>query len=167
MEKNSIRNIVVALDFDGEAPDLLQLSAELGSKLGAAVHLVHVYQPDPARVYDSSIYPSIYPVMIDAEETAAEHEEFLQYEKRRLRRDLAELLHADVKAKAYMKPEKRSTAKSILEFAGEVDADLLLIGTNCSGALEEMIVGSVAKTVLKRSTVPVLLIPPHVRRTKK
>lgn len=161
MEKSSIRNIAVALDFDGEADEILRLSVEFGSKFEAAVHLVHVYQPDPARAYDANIYP----VLIDGGETVSEHEEILRGEKRHLRRCLGELQRADIEAKAYMRSVDRSIPKSILDFATDAEADLIVIGTNRPGVLDRMIVGSVAKAVLKRSHIPVLLVPPPDRRT--
>ncbi len=154
MTYNSIHRIVVAIDFGDEAEDILQLAGELGRELSAEIHLVHIYQPDPCSAYELMLYPVLIP-----QETAAGHEAILQDERRQLRDQAAELRKKGAKTSAYMKPVSGDIPHSILEFVSEVHANLILIGTSRPNRLNEMIVGSVAKKVLKQSPVPVLLVP--------
>jgi nucleotide-binding universal stress UspA family protein len=50
-------------------------------------------------------------------------------------------------------------AEEILNQADELNADLIVMGTHGHGAMYNLLVGSVTKGVLKRSTRPVLLVP--------
>ncbi|QEI08318.1 universal stress protein [Pigmentiphaga aceris] len=47
---------------------------------------------------------------------------------------------------------------AIVDYANEVSADLIVIGTHGHGALLNAVMGSVASKVLTKSSVPVLLI---------
>lgn len=154
MEKHSIRKIAVAIDFVDEADDILRVAEELGKGLSAELHLVHIYQPDPDPFSDAIIYP-----VLAAAETEAEHEQVLQGERRQLRAQTERLKLAGAKAFGEMKPVEKSLAESILEFADDLGVDMIIIGTRRPGRIEELLVGSVAKTVLKKSRIPVLLVP--------
>ncbi|MGH2627968.1 MAG: universal stress protein [Anaerolineales bacterium] len=50
-------------------------------------------------------------------------------------------------------------AEMILDTAGAVDADLIVMTTHGRSSLSRLIYGSVAEAVLRRSPIPVLLIP--------
>ncbi len=154
MEANSINKILVAIDFADEAEDILKIAGELGSSLSAEIHLVHVYRPDPDPVYDSIIFP-----VLVAGETEAEHEKVLQEERSQLRGQADRLRKAGAKTFGYMKPMEKGIAKSILNFVDEIHADLIVIGTRHPNRIDEFLVGSVAKKVLKKSQTPVLLVP--------
>lgn len=154
METDSFQKILVAIDFADVAEDLLQIAGELGRRLSAELHLVHVYRPDPDLAYESILYPVLVPG-----ETVAEHEALLQAERRQLRGQADKLRKHGSKTFGYMKPFRKDTAGSILEFAEEIHADMILIGTSRPGRIEEFLVGSVAKKVLKKSPIPVLLVP--------
>ncbi len=47
----------------------------------------------------------------------------------------------------------------ILDAAKSLQCDLIVIGTQSHGGLKQMVMGSTAQRVLKRSTVPVLVVP--------
>jgi nucleotide-binding universal stress UspA family protein len=51
-------------------------------------------------------------------------------------------------------------ASAILEHAARLPADLLVMGTHGRGGFERLILGSVAETVLRRASCPVLTVPP-------
>ena len=155
--KSSIRKIVVAIDFGDEAEDILHMAGELGRALSAEIHLVHIYQPDPCSPYEMMLYPVLIP-----QETVAGHEAILRDERRQLRNQAADLREKEVVTFAYMKPLEGTIPHSILEFVSDLHGDLILIGTSRPNRLNEMIVGSVAKKVLKESVVPVLLIPRRI-----
>lgn len=154
METDSIQKILIAIDFVDVAEDIIQIAGELGRGMSAELHLVHVYRPNPDMGYDSILYPVLVPG-----ETLAEHEALLQAERRQLRGQADKLRQAGSKTFGYMKPVEKDIAGSILDFADEIQADMVLIGTSRPGRFEEFLVGSVAKRVLKNSPIPILLIP--------
>ena len=49
-------------------------------------------------------------------------------------------------------------AEKILEYAGEIDADLIIVGCSRQSVLGEALIGSTANKVLHRSDRPVLLV---------
>lgn len=55
---------------------------------------------------------------------------------------------------------ERDVVASILGHAGEFGADLIVLATHGWGGMRDLLVGSVAQQVLKRGTVPVLLVKP-------
>jgi nucleotide-binding universal stress UspA family protein len=58
--------------------------------------------------------------------------------------------------------EDVSVARAILDRAGEIQADLIVIGTQGRSRLERFGLGSVAETVLRKAECPVLAVPPDV-----
>jgi nucleotide-binding universal stress UspA family protein len=63
--------------------------------------------------------------------------------------------------------ENGPPAKTIVERAGTVPADLIVMGTHGTSGFEHLILGSVAERVLRQATCPVLTVPPHARTTSK
>jgi nucleotide-binding universal stress UspA family protein len=55
------------------------------------------------------------------------------------------------------------TVDTILQEAADLDVDIIAVGSHGWGAMYELLVGSVSKEVLRRSPVPVLVIPTHDR----
>jgi nucleotide-binding universal stress UspA family protein len=51
------------------------------------------------------------------------------------------------------------TVEEILECARTIKADVIVMGRHGHGAMYNLLVGSVTEGVLKRATVPVLLVP--------
>ncbi len=60
-----------------------------------------------------------------------------------------------------MKPTGKSIPASILEFADEIQADLIVVGNHRAGRLERIILGSSSEGVMRKSDVPVLVVPRH------
>jgi nucleotide-binding universal stress UspA family protein len=149
-----MKRIAVALDFDEEAPDILDTALQLGKNMGAEIHLVHVYPPEPVPV----MAPDAYSYLVDCE-SPEEHEELLQEEKTKIRAEVSKLRKEDINAQGYMKPEDKNVAHSILDFSTSIDADMIVMGTNRPGRLERLFLGSCAEAILRQSTIPVLVIP--------
>ena len=139
METDSIQKILVAIDFVDEAEDILKIAGQLGTSLSAELHLVHVFRPDLDLAYESIMYP----VLVQGE-TLAEHEALLQAERRQLRGQTEQLRQSGAKTFGYMKPVEKDIACSILDFAEEIHADMILIGTSRPNRVEEFFLGSVA-----------------------
>ena len=52
-----------------------------------------------------------------------------------------------------------SPARSILEEAQRVNADMIVLGSHGHSAIGEVMLGSVAHKIAMKATVPVLLVP--------
>ena len=62
-----------------------------------------------------------------------------------------------VDAHGFMKSDE--TEKGLIEFAGNHHAELLVIGTHSRNLLSRVLLGSVAEGVVRRSPIPVLVVP--------
>ena len=57
--------------------------------------------------------------------------------------------------------DQGNPARCILEHAGTVPADLIVIGTHGQSGFERLVLGSVAEKVLRKATCPVMTVPPR------
>jgi len=143
-------NILVALDGSDASSRALDAALALAAETGA--RLTPVYVVDflvPA--YDTSGYdPSI---LVDA----------FREEGLRVTEDAATRMKArDVAGTpriANVAPAGEDVAQRIVGLAGEIDADLIVIGTHGRRGFRRLVLGSVAERVLRHATCPVLMIP--------
>ena len=143
-------NILVALDGSDTSSRALDAALALASETGA--RLTPVYVVDflvPA--YDMYGYdPSI---LIDA----------FREEGLRVTEDAARRMKArDVAGTPQISnvaPAGEDVAHRIVGFAGEIDADLIVMGTHGRRGFQRLFLGSVAERVLRQATCPVLMIP--------
>ncbi|WP_284889030.1 universal stress protein [Burkholderia sp. lyk4-R2A-23] len=143
-------NILVALDGSDTSSRALDAALDLASDTHA--RLTPVYVIDflvPA--YDTYGYdPSI---LIDA----------FREEGLRVTADAATRMKArDVAGTPQIcnvAPAGEDVAQRIVGFAGEIDADLIVLGTHGRRGFRRLVLGSVAERVLRHATCPVLMIP--------
>ena len=82
----------------------------------------------------------------------------LEDEARQLLTDVAvEAAHAAVESTATVRTGV--PAAELLAFADETGADLLVVGTDASRSLDRHVATSVARRIVRRTTVPVLVVP--------
>ena len=81
------------------------------------------------------------------------------------RRQVAALFTASLDVEVLV--ESGRPANQILERAGSLPADLIVIGTHGASGFEHLLLGSVTEKVLRRASCPVLTVPPLARTTSK
>ncbi|KVL28294.1 universal stress protein UspA [Burkholderia territorii] len=143
-------NILVALDGSDTSSRALDAALNLASETGA--RLTPVYVVDflvPA--YDTYGYdPSI---LVDA----------FREEGLRVTEDAAKRMKArDVAGTPQISnvaPAGEDVAQRIVGLAGELNADLIVIGTHGRRGFRRVVLGSVAERVLRQARCPVLMIP--------
>ena len=57
-----------------------------------------------------------------------------------------------------------SAAETIIDFAKQKKVDLILMTTNVSSEISQLIIGSVANKVMRYSRLPVLMVRPPVKK---
>ena len=140
--------LLAALDLATTTPAVLREARAWARRLSAELFLIHVTEPDPDFIGYGAGPESVRLAVAHKFTRAHQRLEALSVELRKEGLDATALLL------------QGATAETILREADRLSADVVLMGTRARGAVRELFVGSVSKEVLRRSTRPVLLIPP-------
>ncbi len=151
-----MKKVLIALDYDPSAQKVAEAGYEMAKSMNAQVYLLHV-------VSDATYYSSLNysPIMgfdsfsnMDVVQTEA----------------VVELQEA---AKDYLDKSRQHLGDpsietisrggdfgdTIIDVATEINADIIIMGTHSRRGLEKILMGSVAEKVLRRSAVPMYIIP--------
>lgn len=145
----TFRKILLAYDFSDPANRALLFAAQLATQLGSELHLIHV-QVD---IYDGRSEPAA-GIPWASQDQTDRYMRFLHGELHNAARTVVPEL-ADKLTYHVLRgdPVKRMEA-----LAEELGADLICIGSTGKGAVQRMLLGSVAQALLRTSTVPVLSV---------
>ena len=142
-----VKQIVVGCDLLPFTQSALFFALELARRCGAALHLLHTIEaPADEDVADSPL------------STYAQAQEAQQ---NRLRRRLGNLLPADAIAPGRLKTVLMAgnPGEAICSYASEVGADVIAVGVQPHGALDQILVGSTTEMLLRHAPCPVLTVP--------
>lgn len=142
-----MKTLLVAVDFSVASHKVAAYAAGLAGELSARIVLLHVVEPVASYVPVGAA--------MDVIETAPPPimEEDLKAQETHLKR-LAEGL-SDVETVAVI----GLAADEIVTQAAERGASFIVLGSHGHGALYHLFAGSVVTGVLKRSKIPVLVVP--------
>jgi nucleotide-binding universal stress UspA family protein len=143
-----MKTIIAALDFSDASNLVLAQTAELARATGSDVHLVHAIE-SLANFYD--IYGYTVPDTSEFERHANERAALRLTEKAA---DLG-ISVGKVTTKVLAGP----VVDALLEYTNDLEDSVLVIGTHGHGVLARVLMGSVAEKILRRSKIPVLMIP--------
>ena len=138
------RHVLVATDFSQCSERALDLAARMSDALGAKLTIVHAWDV-PAYVYTNpSFIPTdvVTPILDAAKSQLNDAVE----EARTIVPHAAAMLRQGV------------AWREILASQGELEADLIVIGTHGRTGLAHVFLGSVAEHVVRASPVPVLTV---------
>lgn len=137
------RNILVPTDFSANAGVALDYAVALAAKLDARVHLVHVMGA-PIISGDYAVDPASMVVGVTDD----------------VQLELDRLVAAHGKAAAFGPATLRTgDAQGVIHaVAAEVDADLIVMGSQGRRGLSRLLLGSVAESVARTAACPVLLV---------
>jgi len=147
--------ILVAIDFSNIADKLLQQARLLGKAMSAEVVLMHVAEPNPDHIaYD---YDPAAMYAIDPSEIRKQIAERFHREHRQLQQ-MAERLRADgIDCKALM--VQGPTVDMLLGGVERLGIDFIIAGSHGKGLLSQILLGSSSEELVKKATIPVLLVP--------
>lgn len=146
MKKNKSQKILIALDFHPTSEKVAEVGFAMAKSLGAEVVLLHV----KVQLVDYSlVYKKMGSLKLETvEELGLAAENFLKNSKHKL---------GDHLMKTIVK--EGDFAVSILDAAKEMDINLIVMGSNSTRWLEEIILGRVTNKVLQHSKIPILIVP--------
>lgn len=146
-------NVLAAVDFSAVTQQVIAVLGRIAAAMPARVFLVHVAPPDPAFVgYDAG------PELV-REQVAAE----LRALHRQLQELADRLREGGIEATALLL--QGPTVDTLIAESGKLEAGIIVLGSHGHGAVYDLLVGSVAEGVVRRSKVPVLLVPAQVSGT--
>ena len=158
-----MKKVLIAVDYDPSAQKIAETGYSLAKTMGAQVTLLHV--TSDATYYSSLNYS---PIMgfdsfsnLDVVQTDIVNqlqegaEEYLTKTRQFLGDDTIRIMVRD-----------GDFGDSILEVADEINADFIVLGTHSRSGWDKLLMGSVAEKVLRKSTIPMFIIPTH-REEKK
>jgi nucleotide-binding universal stress UspA family protein len=134
-----IHTILHPTDFSERSANALQLACALACDYGARIVILHVVAP-AAIIYGEGIVPP------DPHEPSSKANEQL------------EQLEFPAASRAERRVEEGDPALKILQVAGEINADLIVMGTHGRTGLGRLLMGSVAEEVVRRAVCPVLTV---------
>ena len=137
----TLGRILLPTDFSDTAQHALDYARELARRFGAGVHLLHVV-PDPMQNWAVEAMPVVSDL---AERWKADAE-------RRLGEIRLDGLHT-VRAVRVGHP-----FVEILRYAADNAIDMIVMGTHGRGPVEHLLLGSVAETVVRKASCPVLTV---------
>ena len=140
-------NILAAVDFSETSQRVLDRASLLAESLGSRLWLIHVAAPEPDFVGYEVGPPGV-------RDQVAKH----LREEHRLLQSMAETQRQrgiDTKALLVQGP----TIETILEEAGKRETDLIVLGSHGRGAFLRALLGSTSEGVLRKTDVPVLIVP--------
>ncbi len=142
-----MRRILAAVDFSEVSDAVVSHAASLAQAFSARLLLLHVAAPDPEFVG----------LEVGPQTVRDARADELRREHRELQRRASDLRDRGFNAEAFL--IQGPTVDTILERAEHLDADLLVLGSHGHGAAYRALLGSISGGVLRRATVPVLIVP--------
>lgn len=143
-----MKTIVALVDFSESTSKILNCALKLASAFGSQVILLHIVPPEiPVAAYGVEIPPvPVDPSPETMRDNQAKLDDLLQSFTRR---------GLDARAVQSRGPISETALAEI----AHLNADLVIMGAHHHNALYHFFVGSTSADVLKRATVPLLIVP--------
>lgn len=142
--------VLIALDYDPTAKKVAEVGYAMAKAMGAEVILLHVVEN---LIAYSLSYLNMGPLQLDTVvELKDASQQFL---------DKTKLLLDDVTVQTVVR--EGDFANSIIEAVIEFDIDILVMGSLSKRWLEDIIMGSVTEQVMKKTPIPVFIVPTRKR----
>lgn len=140
-------NILVAIDLSPASKKVIEAARGVADLTGATVCVLHVAEPEPDFAgYDTD--PDVVQTPV-AEELHREH--------RAVQAFASELREDGISATALL--IRGPTVKTTLKEAENLNAGMIIIGSHGHGAVYDMLVGSYSAGIIRKSRLPVLVVP--------
>ena len=148
----NIKAIVVATDFSEPAETALDYGRNFARAFAAKLHLVHVANDLAASAPVSEIPMDLTKVQaqLDAEAQASLDAAITEDDQRSLTVEKVLLTSG-------------TPSRAILDYATDIRADIIIVGTHGRGGLAEFFLGSVAQKIVRSAPCPVLTVRSHER----
>jgi nucleotide-binding universal stress UspA family protein len=143
--------ILCPIDFSDHSRRALDHAVAIARWYESAITVLHVYAPVPVAAFGPN-HVEIPPMIL----TSVDRDQLLSDVKR----------FADAEAAPGVTIEaavrEGAPARTIVDEADSMQADLLVMGTHGRSGFERLMLGSVTEKVLRKATCPVMTVPAHL-----
>ncbi|RXK88475.1 universal stress protein [Chlorobaculum sp. 24CR] len=139
----TIKSILCPIDFSDASKSAFRYSCEFAKSMGSKVILLNVIEPRPIAAEMSLTY-----IPLEEDLAAAANEDFVPLV------DEAKAMGIDVSADVIIGMPAEVILQQIVDF----DVSLVIMGSHGKTGLSRLLMGSVAEAVIRKSTVPVLIV---------
>jgi len=139
--------VLLAVDLSDVSAKMLRAVAAVPRRDDLKVYVVHVAEPDPEFAgWDAG--PGVVRKQVAAE---------FQRERHEVEAMAAGLRESGIDAVGLV--VQGPTVETVLDEVARRGADLLVVGSHGHGAAYDLAVGSVSSGIIRKATVPVLVVP--------
>ena len=150
MKPIKINKVLIALDYDETAQKVAEVGFAVAQAMNSETILLHVINEQPVY-YSSYTYMRELSVNVLGDmKVTTQH--FLDKTKKHL---------GDENIKTVV--NEGEISEMVLKAASELKVDMIVMGSHSRKWLENILLGSVAADVLKKSTVPMFIVPTKKR----
>ena len=145
-----MKTIVVAVDFSNATAGVLQMAGSLAKAYGARLRLFHVVEPEPSYTaygFTPDEFPALHAYQEEAKRRAAAK---LEEALAKVTPDLPD---------ATCQIAEGSPLHALLDYVKECGADMVVLGSHGHGVIASLLLGSVAEGMVRKATVPTLIVP--------
>lgn len=145
-----MKTIVVAVDFSNATPGVLRMAGGLAKAFGAGLRLFHVVEPEPSYTaygFTPDEFPALHAYQEEVKRRAAG----------KLREALAQVDSGVTDATTRI--AEGSPMHCIVDYVKECGADMVVLGSHGHGVIASLLLGSVAEGMVRKATVPTLIVP--------
>lgn len=147
IRKKTMKNILVSIDFDNLTGTLIEHALDLADKKTSMIWLLHVAAPDPDFVgYEAG-----------PQYVRDNRAEVLKEEMTQLTEQADRIEKMGYRADGIL--IQGATAKTIIKESEKLNVDLIIVGRQHHNFLYNAFFGSTPDELIKRSKIPVLVIP--------
>lgn len=152
-----MKKILAAVDFRDSTDEVIDFVKKISTQLQAELLIVHT---EILESYLNTIVSDLHqqPTLV----LIKEQKELLQKKLKKIHDDLAE---NGIKVTCQLLDGP--TVKTILEEAEKFQAELIVIGSHQHGAFYNLLMGTVHDSLITRSSIPILVIPPRSKDQEK
>ena len=143
-----MKRILVPVDFSTNSKKAFRYAVDIASRSEGTIFLYHLFRPLKASEAG---------VVFDVDEHNRRLQEIVLKKLQRLQKKVLADTNVNVPVFAYA--GRIPVVKNILDFAGENNIDLVVMGTKGASGLKKITLGSNASKIIQRAKIPVLLIP--------
>ena len=143
-----MKNILAAVDFSDVSKPVRAAAVKLASAMGEGQHLVPVVEAEPTyAAYGFS--PNDFPAMRELQKESVSRAEIM----------LSKMVDETGLEGVQSRVIQGQPLHSLLEYAKEVDAEMLVLGSHGHGFMSSLILGSVAEGCVRKAELPALIVP--------